>query len=396
MTTIRNKYLVTKPIINIHQVMCNHTVFNFKLHKTLPSSDSKQIESCVLTFVLCTKSTIGKEKTVADQEHLNILQQGKDIWNSWRGKHKNVSPNLSEAKLSRSKFTGTHFDTEILNSDDSHGPQAVISFNFRNTNFSYAYLAEADLTDAVLIEANLSHAKLAMSQLVNTTLRGADLKGADLRYADLTDADLAGANLTNADLTGANLTETNLARTNMTGATISGTQFNKLDLRETQGIETMLHRGPSFVSTSTIEYSEGNIPEAFLRGAGLSDTFITYARSLVQSPIQYYTCFISYSNKNQDFAERLYADLQSRGVRCWYAPEDMKTGDKIRHRIDTSIRLYDKLLLILSEASVESQWVEHEVETAIGKELEGRSNVLFSGSPGRCGDAEHSRMGISH
>ena len=48
-----------------------------------------------------------------------------------------------------------------------------------------------------------------------------------------------------------------------------------------------------------------------------------------------------------------------------------------RHRIDESIRLYDKLLLVLSAHSVASQWVEHEVETALGKEVEGKPNVLF-------------------
>ncbi len=62
--------------------------------------------------------------------------------------------------------------------------------------------------------------------------------------------------------------------------------------------------------------SEGDIPDVFLRGAGLSDTFITYARTLVQNPIEYYTCFMSYSSKDKEFAERLYADLQHKGVRC--------------------------------------------------------------------------------
>jgi len=110
---------------------------------------------------------------------------------------------------------------------------------------------------------------------------------------------------------------------------------------------------------------------------GFSDTFIDYFPSLLNTPIQYSSVFISYSSCDQVFAKRLYADLQSKGVRCWFAPENMKIGDKIRHRIDESILLYDKLLLVLSEHSVASQWVEHEVETAIGKELEGEPNVLF-------------------
>src|SRR5207302_755357 len=80
--------------------------------------------------------------------------------------------------------------------------------------------------------------------------------------------------------------------------------------------------------------SQGDIPETFLRQAGLTDTFIIYTRSLVQSAIEYYTCFISYSSKDQEFVERLYADLQAKGVRCWFAPEDLKIGDEFRNRID--------------------------------------------------------------
>src|SRR5438270_11425906 len=98
--------------------------------------------------------------------------------------------------------------------------------------------------------------------------------------------------------------------------------------------------------------------------------------SLVGKPIDFYSCFISYSSKDQDFAERLYADLQSKGVRCWFAPEDLKIGDKFWHRIDESIRLYDKLLVVLSEHSVQSDWVEREVMAALEKEMQGKT-VLF-------------------
>ena len=65
------------------------------------------------------------------------------------------------------------------------------------------------------------------------------------------------------------------------------------------------------------------------------------------------------------------------GVRCWYAPEDMKIGDKIRARIDDSIRMYDKLLIILSRYSIASDWAEKEVETAFEKERQQNKTVLF-------------------
>jgi len=142
-------------------------------------------------------------------------------------------------------------------------------------------------------------------------------------------------------------------------------------------LNTVKHVGPSTIGIDTIYGSQGNVPEIFLQGAGIDDTFIAYIRSLVNNPIDYYTCFISYSGKDQAFAERLYADLQSKGVRCWFAPEDLKIGDKFRQRIDESIRVYDKLLLVLSKYSLASTWVAYEVEKALNKEPGGVPNVLF-------------------
>jgi hypothetical protein len=184
----------------------------------------------------------------------------------------------------------------------------------------------------------------------------------NLYKADLSEATLFGANLTGADLTG--------ARTRMT-------IFGNVDLRTVKGLETIYHAGLSNIATNTISRSAGDIPDVFLRGAGLSDTFITYVHSLAQNHIEYYTCFISYSNRDQDFVERLYTDLQSKGVRCWCAPQDLEIGDKIKLRIDETIRIYDKLIVVLSEHSIASHWVAYEVEKALEKEPEGNSNVLF-------------------
>jgi|GEM_PF-13566 len=89
------------------------------------------------------------------------------------------------------------------------------------------------------------------------------------------------------------------------------------------------------------------------------------------------SCFLSHSTKDKQFADKFYDDLRRNGVRCWYAPEDMRVGDKIRSRIDESIRVHNKLLLVLSENSVISQWVEQEVETALRMEREQMRRILF-------------------
>jgi hypothetical protein len=92
---------------------------------------------------------------------------------------------------------------------------------------------------------------------------------------------------------------------------------------------------------------------------------------------QYHSCFISYSTKDEDFARKLYADLTAAGVVCWYAPEDMKIGAKIRDALHTAVRARSQLLLILSTHSVHSPWVEEEAEAAFEKERETGTLMLF-------------------
>jgi len=278
---------------------------------------------------------------MANQEHLDILKQGVDVWNQWRNEHPELEPKLYGADLRGSKLRGA---------------------NFSNADFSYARLGATFYTDTVA----------DLTEFQGANFRGAYLGNADLRFADLTRADLGQTILSGTDLSYARLKGSNLS-----DAWLMNTQFASTDLSEVIGLETVTHAGPSVIDISTIFYSRGNISEVFLRRAGVPEAFIAYMSSLVSRPFVYYTCFISYSSKDQAFAERLYSDLQNQGVRCWYAPEDLNIGDKIRPRIEESIRLYDKLLIVLSANSIESSWVAYEVERALNKEPQGTPNVLF-------------------
>jgi hypothetical protein len=62
----------------------------------------------------------------------------------------------------------------------------------------------------------------------------------------------------------------------------------------------------------------------------------------------------------------------------------MKIGAKMRDTIDAAIRLRDKVLLVLSEASIASDWVEGKVEKAFEEERQRGGVVLF---PVRLDDA---------
>src|SRR6476646_6289354 len=212
-------------------------------------------------------------------------------------------------------------------------------------------------------------------------LREADLSAADLRRADLSRADLTDANLSTADLSAANLGWVNLTRTNLNEAQlemaqVGHTTFAHVDLSRIKGIETIKHFGPSTIGITTIYRSKGQIPREFLRGVGVPDSFIEKIRSLVGTAVEFYSCFISHSGKDQEFADRLFADLQQEGVRCWYAPHHVQAGKKLYEQIDDAIRSTERLLLILSPESINSEWVKTEIARARKRESTDKKILL--------------------
>jgi uncharacterized protein YjbI with pentapeptide repeats len=319
---------------------------------------------------------------VAYQKDLALVNEGVAAWNRWRDEHRELKPDLSGADLRGAALSGVDLsetdlsDTDLRKADlrKAYLRGAALS----RANLSAADLTTADLQGAYLIQANLSGANVRGANLNVTRLNGANLMDANLHVAKLRLADLSGADLSGADLNGADLSGVNLSGVDISGATAGGTIFACLDLSLiAKGLDSIKHNGPSTIGIDTLYMSRGMIPDAFLRGAGVPDNFIAYIGSLVGKPIEFYSCFISYSTKDQEFAERLHADLQAKGVRCWFAPQDLKIGDKFRDRIDESIRLHDKLLIVLSEQSIASAWVRREVEAAFEREDRQKSIVLF-------------------
>lgn len=263
---------------------------------------------------------------MANEEHLAVLKQGVDVWNKWREEHPEIEADLDEVSL--------------------------LMANLRGAN-----LIEANLRGATLYGANLYAADLSRANLLKANLYAANLSGADLSRANLSMANLTGADFGMA---------------NLYAALISQTHFDDVNLSEVKGLDKVIHTGPSYIDIHTIYRSKGNIPEVFLQGAGVPETFITYMKSLVGAAFDFYSCFIGYSTKDQAFTERLHADLQAKGVRCWFAPHDIQGGKKIHEQIDQAIRLHDKLLLVLSEHSMDSEWVKTEVYNA--RQLEAKEN----------------------
>ena len=309
---------------------------------------------------------------MANMKHVEILKQGVQVWNRWRVENPDIRPDLSEAILPGLALSGVNLEWATLTLAEL--PEAKLT----EANLFAASAEGATFTGADLTRANLNSADLFQALLDNSILVNADLTLANLTWARLDRADLSGAWLHMANLNGAQLRGTDLSY-----CLAQHTIFTDTDLSGVKGLEKVDHIGPSTIGIDTLYRSKGKIPEAFLRGCGVPEQFISYARAAI-APSQYYSCFVSCSFSDEEFANRLVTDLQNVGVRCWFAPQDLKAGDDIRVSLDSAIAAADKVLLVLSKHSVGSKWVRREVEKAIEKERTTGKTIVF---PVRVDDA---------
>ena len=338
---------------------------------------------------------------MANPEHLKILEQGVKVWNKWRKENPNIFPDLSTANLNETNLFCDDYlviDLNKANLENSNLERAnligadLVEANLRGTELRRAKLILSNLDKADLTAANLEKADLTGINLINSSCKVTNFYEADLAESNLSNANLKAANLSRANLLKSNLTSTNLENsflynthfdntkinnTNFAKVTLFSTIFANVNLGFAVNLAECKHNGPSIIDHRTLAKS-GQLPLEFLRGVGLPDSFIEYYPTIfLNEAIQFYSCFISNSHKDEGFAKRMYADLQNKGIRCWFSPEDMKIGSKIRGSLDEAIRFRDRLLLILSKDSIESGWVEKEVETAFEEEKRRKDTVLF-------------------
>ena len=285
---------------------------------------------------------------MANEEHLKILREGVEKWNEWRGHNPGIRPSLERASLAGAILVGADLSEACLSSSKLEGAQ------LHGANLMGATLAAADLADA-------------------------DLGDVDLRAATFLDANLRNTNLSMSDISYVDSNRADVDNANFAFSVLNCSTLANIDLSTVKGLREVRHLGPSSIGIDTLYKSQGKIPDEFLRGAGVPEDVITHLLPLIRqgSPIQFYSCFISYSGKDEEFARRLHERMRAAGLRVWFAPEDMKGGDKLHEQLERAIQLHDRLLIVLSDHSILSPWVEREIRHAYETERKEGRRKLF-------------------
>jgi uncharacterized protein YjbI with pentapeptide repeats len=294
---------------------------------------------------------------------------------------------LARTTLRKAILKGAQLDGAELQGADLSSAQ-LQEVSLRGARIGGANLERADLSDANLSAAQLVAAHLRFALLVRADLRDANLTstdffGADLEGADLYRSCLDEASFVHARLEGTNLSSISAQRTSFGHALLLQTRILASDIGDAHGLETCSHTGPSHLDLQTLRRCGWRLPPTFLRGCGLADweieaaklhdaaltpnerSEITYEmiRLQVGQPIQVNPLFISYSHEDGSFVDHMCSALDTAGIRYWRDTKDGTSG-RIDKVLERAMTLNPTVLLVLSQASVRSDWVAFEIDAA--------------------------------
>lgn len=308
---------------------------------------------------------------MANPEHVAILKQGVKVWNAWRREDKwQTRPDLSGLDFSGLEMEEAPLAYTIL---------AGCKFNsvkFQDPNFEGSILHDVEFGDAFIEGANFQMADLEQATFNHAHLIASQFHLAKLAKVSFDFADLSFVNFQSCEVVDARFNK----------ATLSEARFLECELVRPVGLRATISNRPCFIDSLTLQRSH-SLPDHFLQLAGLSDlniehyklmqpgltneqiSNITYRMFNIRATqaIQINPLFVSYSHADTAFVDLIGAMLTDKGVRYWRDIHHATAG-KLEKQVDRAMRLNPTVLIVLSEASVNSDWVEHEVESA--RELE--------------------------
>jgi hypothetical protein len=87
--------------------------------------------------------------------------------------------------------------------------------------------------------------------------------------------------------------------------------------------------------------------------------------------------FVSYSHRDKDIARDLAERLRVNGVKAWFDGWEIRPGDSLIEEIfENGLKSAKLFVILLSNASVQSRWVRHELDVAVVKRIEETTRIV--------------------
>lgn len=295
---------------------------------------------------------------MSNHDAIRAAQKGSRAFQHWRESADYPPIDLSDADLRGADLRWVNFAGANLERAD-----------FRNASLTGAYFGPATFdrmppyVSSKNVPANLRGARFDKSLLLAATFN----------YSEIDDASFDGAYLGLANFRYVEFKSNSFARAKLINTSFLGCQMNGIT-----SLSDVEHHGPSHLDFETLLQSD-QLSAEFMLKTGIPPFLSTYLPDFRASaqPIMFYSCFLSHATSDKDFCDQLYSRMVESGLRVWYAPEDMKGGKQLFPQITEAIRLYDKLVIVLSENSMVSPWVAQEIQWARKREAQTKLKVLF-------------------
>jgi uncharacterized protein YjbI with pentapeptide repeats len=233
---------------------------------------------------------------MANEVHVEILNQGVEAWNRWREDHPDIHPdlaglNLREDDQGKGKTSyGPPLDPESgifmrefkgINFSHANLRGALLySIDFSGANFYRANLIEADLEWSLFYKADLSYTHLNDANLSEACFNEANISWTMCTHAQWIRAKLVGVDFTRAMIVGCNMIEADLAGSNLELASLHACDLGMVNFRNARFSKTSLTEsnlaGALFKDTDAagVNFEGSILVETDFEGADLSGSRI--------------------------------------------------------------------------------------------------------------------------
>jgi len=256
---------------------------------------------------------------------------------------------FSGSSLRRTIFSGSRLDPMDIN--------GVLT--------GHTKLEDCDLTRTKWEPSTLNYVRGRNADFSHATFNGASVKNCDFRNTKFGEAFIA-AEFDGTKLEGADFKDCN----------IFASSFFNIDLSTALNLNLASYHADCRIDYQTIKLSQ-NVPKPLLEACGVAHFHIPHIDAISKNSAKHPSCFISYSAKDNRFVEQFRNELANKGIRSWFAPRDLPFGASTRDVIEAQIRSHDRLIVVLSKSSLQSQWVQFEVETALEIERKKGSKIII-------------------